>query len=339
MKKPMQAPIKEEKNQVSPLAHTNIKQLVDHLESMSEEAKPEPAQKDEASSQSQLQGWQLASGLELLRWKATILETIVFERIAEPNYPVWSILLSDSTNLVATTGQPLKPVQENRNGMIYLYNHHLSLDVGLEGPGKIQVLTIRLKPDAWLHLLQNPPSHVSEFINDNRPRFHGFDLQGVCAEYFQQLLRDDVETDDSWFRLQATLGICNHVFSQLGERAPVASGSFLRSRDSQRIHKARTLLLQDFQKPLSLAEIGSQVGLGRDKLRQLFQQVYGTTPNKYYQQQRMQEARRLMLKEDFSAMDAGFQVGYSHLGHFAQAFKKQFGCLPKDCKKGGERHR
>ena len=96
-------------------------------------------------------------------------------------------------------------------------------------------------------------------------------------------------------------------------------------------------MLRDFQAPLSLSEIGSLVGLGRDKLRQLFQQVYGTTPHKYYQQQRMVEARRLILEEDMSAMDVGFQVGYSHLGHFAQAFKKQFGCLPKDCKKSGNK--
>ena len=332
----MKKTMKEEKNQVSPLAHTNIEQLVGHLANMSEEARSElpQAQNEAARSQSSLQGWQLASGVELLYWKATLLQPMEFQRTAEPNQPVWSILLTDSSNLLAS--DPKQPAASSQKGgaMVYLYNHHLSLDVLLEGPGQVRLLLIRLKPDAWQHLLQKPPVHVKHFIEDKRPRFHGFDLQGVCGEYFQQLLTQGVESDGSWHKLQATLGICNYVFSQLGHRQPLLAPASLRSRDSQRIHKARTLLLQDFQSPLSLAEIGSQVGLGRDKLRQLFQQVYGTTPGKYYQQQRMHEARRLMLEEENSAMDAGFQVGYSHLGHFAQAFKKQFGCLPKDCKKG-----
>ncbi len=326
--------VTEEKNQIFPLAQTNIKELVDHLESLSEDVqtKLRQTQGQDLNAHSTLQGWQLASGLELLSWKVTLWHPMEYQRTAEPDHPVWSIMLTDSSHLVASDGNQSSPSSNSRGGTIYLYNHHLSLDVVLEGQGQVQLLLIRLKPDAWKHLLQKPPSHVKAFIEDTQPRFHGFDLQGACEENFRQLLRDDIDSHDTWGRLQATLGICNSVFSQLGQRAPALTTSALRPRDSQRIHKARLLLVQDFQTPLSLAEIGTQVGLGRDKLRQLFQQVYGTTPHKYYQQQRMQEARRLILEEGLSAMNAGFQVGYSHLGHFAQEFKKQFGCLPKDCK-------
>jgi AraC-like DNA-binding protein len=352
----MKKPSKDDKAQISPLAHTNIEQLVDHLAHLSEDAEAqlakqptgvsplsakhsqgsEPSQ-DSQEPKSTLQGWQLASGIELLCWKAILPQPMEFQRTAEPDDPVWSILLTDSTNLVASTEQKVEPqngpFSQGASGMIYLYNHHLPLDVLLEGPGQVQLLLIRLKPSAWQHILQKPPSHVQDFIDDTRPRFHGFDLQGTCGEYFYQLLKDNLEINAPWQRLQWALGICNQVFSQLGSRQVINNAFSLRPRDSQRIHKVRQLLLSDFQNPLSLSEIGKSVGLGRDKLRQLFQQVYGTTPNKYYQHQRMIEARRLILEENFSAMDAGFQVGYSHLGHFAQAFKKQFGCLPKNCKK------
>jgi AraC-like DNA-binding protein len=318
------------KTQVSPLANTNIDQLLTHLTSFSQ-----GIQADVDSTQDKvLEGWQLASGLELLCWKGTFSEPINIHRAAEPDHPVWTILLTDSTDLMASAG-PLAATQVKKRGsMIYLYNHHLSLDVTLDGPSEIQSLLIRLKPAVWQHLLQNPPGHVAAFIADSQPRFHGFDLQDACDGYFQQLVSGDSEGHAPWHRLQATLGICNHVFTQLGHRVPVAVENALRPQDSQRIHKARQLLLNDFQNPLALSEIGTSVGLGRDKLRRLFQQVYGSTPHRYYQHQRMHEARRLILEEGHSAMDAGFKVGYSHLGHFAQEFKKQFGCLPKDCKAG-----
>ena len=323
IKKSKKASLAVERRQVSPLANTNIDQLVAYLANLSQDQ----------PNQASLQGWQLASGVELLSWKGTLSKPMTIQRTAEPDHPVWTILLTDSTSLVANAQATTGPTVQKRGSMIYLYNHHLSLDVTLDGPSDIQSLLIRLKPAAWQHLLQNPPLHVTQFINDRQPRFHGFDLQSSCDEYFQQLIHGDLDNHSAWHRLQATLGICNHVFAQLGDRTPLASANALRPQDSQRIHKARQLLIGDFQNPISLTEIGSLVGLGRDKLRQLFQQVYGATPHRYYQQQRMYEARRLILEEGFSAMDAGFQVGYSHLGHFAQEFKKQFGCLPKDCKR------
>ena len=329
----MNKPSKVDKTQFSPLANTNIDQLVAYLANLSDEAQAELASTEEGSGQSTLQGWQLATGIELLCWKGTLTQSMTFQRTAEPHQPVWSILLTDSTKLLASTEQQAAQKIQRRGAMMYLYNHHLSLDVVLEGPGEIQIILIRLKPEAWQHLLQKPPQHVAAFISDNQPRFHGFDLHASCDEYFQQLIQNSFNKHSPWPQLQATLGICNHVFAQLGQRAPSTAVSSLRPRDSLRIHKARQLLLSDFQNPLSLTQIGSMVGLGRDKLRQLFQQVYGATPHRYYQQQRMHEARRLIIEEDLSVMDAGNQVGYSHLGHFAQEFKKQFGCLPKDCKK------
>ncbi|NIB44193.1 helix-turn-helix transcriptional regulator [Pseudomaricurvus alkylphenolicus] len=326
---------------VSPLAETDIHQLVDHLVKLSGGAISTPGQTtlSDPRGTGLMQGWELASGVELLQWRAHLKQPLELQRSPAPEQqPVWSILLTDSASLVASDAQSPKPAERSRNGMAYLYNHHLALNMLFGKAGHIRMLLIRLKPPAWQHLLKQRPRHVDEFINAQEPRFYGFDLQAGSAKGFVQLfeqaqptLAEQKQQALPWQQLQSVLDICSDIFSRLEYRSlqPTAR---LRPRDAMRIQRVRQLMLEDFQSPLDLAIIGREVGLGRDKLRQLFGQVFGCTPFQYYQQQRMQEAHRLITHEGCSAMDAGYRVGYSHLGHFAQAFKKQFGYLPKDAR-------
>ena len=216
-------------------------------------------------------------------------------------------------------------------GMAYLYNHHLSMNLMFEDTGPIRMLLIRLKPEAW-RWLDPRPQIVDQFIEAKQPRFYGFKLQDQLAKLFSHLFHGSVEDNSPpWHTLIKTLEVCSHLFASLQQR-PQTRYSKLNTRDAHRIHQAQQLLVADFQEPMSLAEICKQVGLGRDKLRQLFQQVYGTTPYQYFQEQRMHKAHRLIAQQHQSVMEAGYQVGYSHMGHFSQAFRKQFGYLPKAAK-------
>ena len=44
----------------------------------------------------------------------------------------------------------------------------------------------------------------------------------------------------------------------------------------------------------------------------------------------MLHAKNLLKKGIYSIQEVGNMVGYTNLGHFAGAFKKEFGLLPKD---------
>ena len=319
--------------QVSPLGHTDINELVALLAALSEATVVAPAKAviDGDHGSGSLQGWALAQGIELVRWDSNLKRPFSIQRTPELAAPVWTILLTDSSRLIANEGETSATKGKRAEGMAYLYNHHLSMNLMFEDTGPIRMLLIRLKPEAW-RWLDPRPQIVDQFIEATQPRFYGFKLQDQLAKLFSHLFHGSVEDNSPpWHTLIKTLEVCSHLFASLQQR-PQTRYSKLNTRDAHRIHQAQQLLVADFQEQISLAEICKQVGLGRDKLRQLFQQVYGTTPYQYFQEQRMHEAHRLITQQHQSVMEAGYQVGYSHMGHFSQAFKKQFGYLPKAVK-------
>jgi len=84
----------------------------------------------------------------------------------------------------------------------------------------------------------------------------------------------------------------------------------------------------------SLESLAHEVFMSTSKLKNLFKQVYGYTLYDYYNKSRLQRARDLLITGQCSIKQAGSEIGFSNLSHFAKAFRKEFGILPRDLVKG-----
>jgi len=80
----------------------------------------------------------------------------------------------------------------------------------------------------------------------------------------------------------------------------------------------------------SLESLAHEVFMSTSKLKNLFKQVYGYTLYDYYNKNRLQRAREMLVTGQCSIKQAGSEIGFSNLSHFAKAFKKEFGILPRD---------
>ncbi|MBD1874966.1 helix-turn-helix transcriptional regulator [Nodosilinea sp. FACHB-131] len=113
------------------------------------------------------------------------------------------------------------------------------------------------------------------------------------------------------------------------EAGPSRLAQRLKPSDVDRIYQARDLVAQRLDDPLSLLELARAVGLNDCTLKRGFRQVLGTTVFGYLRQQRLIKARQLLQDTEMSVAEVTYQVGYSHAGHFAAAFKREFGVSPK----------
>jgi AraC-like DNA-binding protein len=100
-----------------------------------------------------------------------------------------------------------------------------------------------------------------------------------------------------------------------------------------RLHYAKEILTQQLENPPLLTDLARQVGVSDRTLLRGFRQLFGTTPMGYLTQQRMRQARMLLLEGTWTVAEVARRVGYGHLGHFATAFRRQFGMNPRQCLK------
>ncbi|MGK6353405.1 helix-turn-helix transcriptional regulator [Parapedobacter sp. DT-150] len=82
----------------------------------------------------------------------------------------------------------------------------------------------------------------------------------------------------------------------------------------------------------TLADLSHGFGLSERGLYSLFMQVLHTTPGRYIQRVRMEEAHRLLTRERLTPTAVAYQLGYDHLRTFERAFKKYFGKTPREAR-------
>jgi AraC-like DNA-binding protein len=97
---------------------------------------------------------------------------------------------------------------------------------------------------------------------------------------------------------------------------------------TQRISQALEKLRQDFNQALSIEDLAKEMGMSSTRFHHHFKAVTDMSPLQFQKQVRLQEARRLMMGEDFDAASAGYQVGYGDPSHFNRDYKKHFGYAP-----------
>lgn len=66
------------------------------------------------------------------------------------------------------------------------------------------------------------------------------------------------------------------------------------------------------------------------KLKKLFKKLHNTTIYSYYNSMRLKKARLLLESGNYSVKNAAEEIGFKSIGHFAAAYKKEFGKLPND---------
>ena len=114
------------------------------------------------------------------------------------------------------------------------------------------------------------------------------------------------------------------------DTSKTSSENILKADDIVRIHQASNILIDRLQHPPSLSELSRQVGLNDRKLKQGFQQVFGTTVFGYLHEYRMTMAMKSLIQGNTSIDRVIRSVGYASRSSFSRAFKQRFGASPRN---------
>jgi AraC-like DNA-binding protein len=98
---------------------------------------------------------------------------------------------------------------------------------------------------------------------------------------------------------------------------------------SQQIAKAVAWLKQNFVETLHGDDLADRAHMSPSSFRQHFRALTGLSPLQYQKQLRLQEARQLMLNQNFDASSAAGQVGYESASQFSREYSRLFGDPPQ----------
>ena len=105
----------------------------------------------------------------------------------------------------------------------------------------------------------------------------------------------------------------------------------IKNTEIEKLMKAEALLVNDFKNPApSIPELARKATMSETKFKTLFKKIYGHSPYNYYQLNRMNRGRQLLLSGKYSVKEVGRQLGFSNLSNFTIAFKKVFHELPSE---------
>jgi AraC-like DNA-binding protein len=97
---------------------------------------------------------------------------------------------------------------------------------------------------------------------------------------------------------------------------------------SQRTAQAANWIRSNYARPLRIRELAASVKLGVSTLHHQFRAMTSMSPLQYQKQLRLQEARRLMLDENYDAGSAAMGVGYESTTQFSREYGRLFGRPP-----------
>lgn len=103
-------------------------------------------------------------------------------------------------------------------------------------------------------------------------------------------------------------------------------------RERKLLEAARDRLLRNLDAPPTIAELARETGLNQLKLKRGFKELFDSSIYALFQRERMDRARQLLENHDVT--ETAMLLGYSNVSHFSSAFRKQFGVLPSEARRG-----
>jgi len=106
------------------------------------------------------------------------------------------------------------------------------------------------------------------------------------------------------------------------------------AEDITRLKVVETELLKDFSaEPPGINKLSRIAMMSPTKLKASFKEIYGLPVYQYFQKQRMNKAKAMLLSKKYTVKEVGLELGYANMSNFAKAFSKLFDQLPSEVAK------
>ena len=100
-------------------------------------------------------------------------------------------------------------------------------------------------------------------------------------------------------------------------------------RDRDYIDEAVLLMTNNYERPITVTDVATAIGLDRSYFARLFRERLGISPHEWLLRYRMERAR-VLLGTDLKICEVARSVGFEDALYFSRRFREHFGISPKE---------
>lgn len=107
-------------------------------------------------------------------------------------------------------------------------------------------------------------------------------------------------------------------------------GPLLNDELFRRLCRSRDYLAESLDQPLRLTDAAREACLSSYHYHRLFTRTFGETPHEFLTRLRIDQAKRLLAREQMPVTEVCMAVGYESLGSFSSLFRSVVGYSPSE---------
>ncbi len=176
-------------------------------------------------------------------------------------------------------------------------------------------------------------NYVHKLLSSNKP-FYLFEEITLQMHYLISEITDIIEKKQHYCMSNLFLEckvteLLAVYFEKLIERPLFGTISHLNSTDVNKLFQVKDYILDNLSETPKLEYLAHMTGFSASKLHRLFKQVFGKSVCTYALHEKLFVARKMLESRQYNVSEVGYEMGYSNLSHFSEAFRKRFGMNPK----------
>lgn len=118
-------------------------------------------------------------------------------------------------------------------------------------------------------------------------------------------------------------------FKKIEKRSSVKAISNLNINDVETVFRVRKIILENLSNIPNIPDLAQNASMSTSKLQKCFKQIIGKPIAEYVLHEKMEWAKRLLSSKRYTVAEVGYEVGYTNLSHFTEAFRKHHKINPK----------
>lgn len=273
-----------------------------------------------------IQAFQLGEGVSILLYDFQLKESLIVKAEVQKNNDYYSSLINISSNVInINVEEEERKFSRHGSTGLFIYSPGSHAGAFFNANERFILLFISFSRQYILSLVSNSKIRALLSPENKFIYFQDIDI------YLENSIKQIFENRDADLKKIQLLGQCLLLIEHILSNA-IASSQHnivgLLQDDISNLFKARELLTTRYEKPPTITELSSVIGMNETKLKKSFKQIFKISIYQYAQYTRMLKAKELLESRKYNASEVAYLVGYANLTHFGEAFKKHFDILP-----------